>query len=159
MALLLVVAPAVVWQYGVGGTVSRLRDTAKLRRQITELRSTQAPGENRYEIPEQDVEMISSGLVVAKLLPLIEAEKLRIENFSPCITSEADGVRLTTGQLSVQGAFTGIVKLLAGLESDVPGCKIISAHYRTTTPRNRGAAKTLSCTIYIQQITIEKSIK
>lgn len=156
LAVLLVVVPLFVWQYAVRSTVRQWRGTMKSRRQITELRNSQIPETSPHEILALDHEMILSGLVVAELLPYIESEKLVIVHFSPYITSETDGILLTTGQLSVQGEFTGIVKLLDKIEREVSACKIISTHYRTSKPRNRNDTKTLGCTIYIQQITVKK---
>lgn len=94
-----------------------------------------------------------NGELIAMLLPIIENEELRIEHFSPIITSETDGIVLVTGQLSIRGRFVGIVKLLDRLDGQFSQCKIISAQYRTVTPRDRNGVKTLNCTIYIQQIT------
>ncbi len=153
LALLLLIGPLFVWQYAVSDTVGRWRGTVKLQRQITALQAAQDHGERRQEISLSGTEMISSGLVVAQLLPTIESEGLKIEHFAPYITSETEGIRLATGLLSVEGTFTGIVKLLDAMERALPECRIVAAHYRSTKPRNRGAAKTLTCTIYIQQIT------
>jgi hypothetical protein len=156
LVLLIVVTPLFVWQYAVKETVTQWRTTMKSRRQITELRNSQTPQIDRHEVQAADREMILSGLVVAELLPLIQSEDLRIVHFSPCVTSETDGIVLATGQLSVQGGFSGIVKLLEEMERKMTGCKIIAAHYRTTKPRNRKEVKTLDCTVYIQQITTKK---
>ena len=161
LALLVVVAPLLVWQYALSGTVDRLRQTGKNRKQIAELRAMQSAtngtpqgsADGDAQISTTGREMVLSGELIGALLPTIEAEKLRIEHFSPCVTSDSDGVRLTTGQLSVEGRFAGIVKLLDFLERRVPHCKVVSAHFRTARPRNRNETKTLSCTIYIQQIT------
>ena len=153
LALVVVIVPLVVYNYAVSGTVKQWRMTGKQRRQIEQLRSTHSRATAAESILTVDTEMILSGLAVARMLPFIEAENLRIEHFSPCVTSDTDGILLTTGQLSVQGRFAGIVKLLERLEREMPYCKIISANYRSTKPRNRGSTKTLTCTIYIQQIT------
>ncbi len=153
LVLVVVVVPLVVYWYAVSGTVKQWRMTGKYRQQIEQLRSTQSRTSEPQSVNTTDTEIILSGLAVAELLPFIESEKLRIEYFSPCVTSDKDGIVLTTGQLSVQGAFISIVNLLDRLERDMPYCKIIAAHYRSTKPRNRGSTKTLSCTIYIQQIT------
>ncbi|MDR1671290.1 MAG: hypothetical protein LBR57_02100 [Alistipes sp.] len=156
LALLLVVTPLVVWQYAVSGTVTQWRATAKARRQIIELHASQPRSVDTSDVSTAGSEMILSGAVVAELLPLIENEGLWIAQFSPCVTSEADGILLTTGQLTIEGHFAGIVQLLDRIETDLPECKLISAHYRTTKPRTRNAIKTLNCTIYIQQITTKK---
>jgi hypothetical protein len=153
LALLVVVAPIVVWQYALGGTVRQWRATGKYHRQTEELRAAQPSTTRQPQVSTTDREMILSGELVGALLPTIEAERLRIEHFSPCVTSDIDGLRLATGQLTVQGRFAGIVRLLDEVERTLPHCKVISTHYRTTRPRNRNEAKTLSCTIYIQQIT------
>ncbi len=153
LAMLTLVAPVFVWQYGVSDTVGRWRVTIKLRRQITELQGTHLHGGERHAIPLSATDMISSGLMMTRLVPPIEAEGLRIEHFSRHITTETEGVRLATGQLSVCGTFVGIVKLLRMIECELPECKIIAVRYRSTKPRIRGAEKTLTCTIYIQQIT------
>lgn len=167
LVLLLVVAPVVVWRYAVGGTVERWRGTVKARRQI-ELLSASQPhvpttpgsqgGQGGQRSPEGlgvAEELILSGRLVTGLLPLIEAEGVSIESFTPCVTSEADGVRLATGQLVVRGDFIGIVKLIDELERTRPDCKIVSTHFRSSRPRGRQSAKTLSCTICVQQITVE----
>ncbi len=153
LALLFAIAPAIVWQYAVDGTVAQWRQASRQSRQIEELRASQTSAAKASHTTLSDAEMIASGLLVAELLPAIEEEKLRIEHFSPCVTSEADGGRLTTGQLSVRGGFRGMVKLLDKLERELPQCKVISTLYRSNRPRNRNEAKTLTCTIYVQQIT------
>lgn len=153
LALLVVVSPLLVWQYALRNTVVQWRQTDKNRGQIEALRAAQTATGGPFRVPTTEREMILSGELVGALLPVIESEKLRIEHFSPCVTSESDGLKISTGQLSVRGRFAGIVRLLDALERELPHCKVISAHYRTNLPRNRGEEKTLGCTIYIQQMT------
>jgi hypothetical protein len=145
LALLLLVAPVLVWQYALSGTVGQWRAAKKDRVQIDRLRAAQTATAKQPAVSTSDREMILSGEIVSALLPTIEAEKLSIERFSPCVTSDTGGLRLTTGQLTVQGRFAGIVRLLDELERELPHCKIVSVSYRKK--------KALSCTIYVQQIT------
>jgi hypothetical protein len=152
LTLIVVVIPLVVYRYAVSGTVEQLHLTRKYRRQIEQLRSTQHQSAELLSVETTDTEMILSGLMVAELLPFIESERLNIENYTPYVTSDKDGIVLTTGQLSVEGAFTSIVKLLWQIEQQMPWCKIISVQYDSVKPRNRGSTKKLICTIYIQQI-------
>lgn len=152
LALVVVIVPLAVYNYAIRSTVKQWRMTGKYRQEIELLRGAQSRSAKPQSIQTTDTEMILSGLAVAGLLPFIESEKLRIEHFSPYVTSDKDGIALTTGQLSVQGTFAGIVKLLCQLESEMPYCKVISTQYRSVKPRNRGSTKTLTCTIYIQQI-------
>ena len=152
LAVVVVLVPLLVYRYAISDTVKQWRMTGKYRRQIEQLRATQSGSEKPQSVQTTDTEMILSGLAVAGLLPLIESENLRIEHFSPYVTSDNDGILLTTGQLSVQGKFTGIVKLLDRIEHEMPYCKIISVRFLSVKPRHRGSAKTLACTVYIQQI-------
>ncbi len=152
LALVVMIVPLTVYRYAISGTVNQWRMTGKYRQEIEQLRSTRSLSAKPQSVSTTDTEMILSGFMVAGLLPIIESEDMRIEHFSPCVTSDKDGIILTTGQLSVQGSFAAIVKLLWHIEHDMPYGKIISARYCTTKPRNRGSTKTLTCTIYIQQI-------
>jgi hypothetical protein len=152
LVLLVVVAPLLVYRYSISGTVEQWRLARDYRRQIEALRGEQSTSGDSRNIETADTEMLLSGLAVAELLPIIEREKLRIEHFSPCVTSDSNGILLTTGQLSLRGPFAGTVRLLDALEREMPYCKIISANWRGVKPRNRGSTKTLTCTIYIQQI-------
>ncbi len=152
LALVLLIAPLLVYKYALGGTLKQWRTTAKYRQQTEQLRIAGAQSAKPQNTCTIDTEMVLSGLVVAELLPFIESEKLWIEHFSPCVTSDRDGIRLTTGQLSVRGKFTGIVGLIDRIEREMPWCKILSLQFRVVKPRNRGSTKTLVCTIYVQQI-------
>jgi hypothetical protein len=155
LALIVVAIPLVVYRYAVSGTVEQLHLTRKYRRQIEQLRATQHQSAEFPSVGMIDTEMILSGLMVVELLSFIELERLNIENYTPYVTSNKDGIVLTTGQLSVEGAFTSIVKLLWQIEQQMPWCKIISVQYDSVRPRNRGSTKKLICTIYIQQITTD----
>lgn len=150
---LTLVVPLTVYRYAVSVTVKQWLTTRDYRLRIEELRGIQSQATGSGNVETADVEMLMSGLVVAELLPSIEREKLHIEHFSPCVSSDSDGIVLTTGQLSVRGTFAATIKLLDELEKGMPYCKIISVNWRGVKPRNRGSTKTLTCTIYIQQIT------
>jgi len=150
LVLLLIVAPLVVWQHIAGGTVSHRRRTGDYRRQIAELRAAQS--QSPVSVADSR-EMILSGLIVTRFLPVIESEGLKIDHFSSCVSSEEDGIRVVTGQLVLEGGFVGIVRTLDDFERSFPEVKLISAHYRTAKRGSRRAPDALRCTMYFQQIT------
>lgn len=156
LGLLVIVAPLLAYRYALGETVSQWANTRKILRQAEQLRQAErtVPTGQEAAIYSDDSEMIRSGLLVAELLPVIESGNLTLEHFSPFLTSSQNGIILTTGQISVQGRFSGIVRLIDNIEREILPCKMISVRFHTVKPRNRGGAKTLNCTIYVQQIVI-----
>lgn len=156
LGLLMIVAPLIAYRYALGETVSQWVKTGQIRQQVEQLKQSEriAPAQ-AVGIDSGGMEMIRSGLLVAGLLPVIESENLTLEHFSPFLTSDQNGITLTTGQFSVQGRFSGIVRLIDKIEREIPSCKIISARFQTAKPRNRGGIRTLNCTIYVQQIVID----
>lgn len=153
LALLVVGVPLLAYGYALGSTVAKWQKARSNCRRIEHLRNEVDRTTSSSAVDVEGTEMMQSGLLMEELLPHIEEGGVRIEHFSPCVTSEQDGIRLSTAQLTLQGGFAGIVRVLAETESGFPQCKVISAQFRSARPRNRKSSKTLSCTVYIQQIT------
>lgn len=155
LVLVVLILPLLAWRYALNGTTDQWLSARKNRRQ-TELLCGAAnrPIDPRTALTTSE-EMLLSGSLIAAVLPSAESEKLSIGHFSPCVTSDQDGVLLATGQMSLEGGFAGMVRVINMMEREIPQCKIISAQFHSVKPRGRGAVKTLNCTIYIQQITAE----
>ena len=101
------------------------------------------------------LEYIRSGLLIERLLPTMEAARVTVVKYSPCVTSFEGGLNIHTAELLISGGFVPMVRVIDNLEKRLPGCKLVSVNFRSIRRQYNRPAR-LEASLVVQQIVFNK---
>lgn len=150
LTLLVVVMPLVVWHYALRDTAVAWFECRRLAAQIEQVPETE---NTTMPVGTEAAEMIFSGALLDAVRLAAEASSVQVAGYEPLVTLRQDKTAVHTAQLTLNGSYAELLRLVDRIEHDLPQCRLRSLALQVTTERTTQRTQ-LTLILYVQQLII-----
>lgn len=154
LALLGLVLPWSAWHFALRDTLGASRDCRRLSAQLAAMEPAAQAG--RSSTVAQSPELVLSGLLLDSVRKVAAGRQVQVAGYEPLVSLRQDGLAVHTARLTLTGGYAALLQVVGDTERMLPRCRLRSLGWRTAADR-RTRRLQLTLTLYIQQITVEKS--
>lgn len=154
LTVLLLVLPYMVWSMAISETIAMWRFARKTTARIA-LFETDTVTSAAAMAESAHGKALFEGQLIEAINPLSEKYQIKVVKFTPYISEKTDGVVLHTAELILEGSYTGLVRIIEHIESNVGQPHLVSVAFKSTR-RDRSRPPVLTTTLVLQQIVTEK---
>lgn len=148
LVLLLLLLPWISWRYALRDTFSAWRDCRRLRSQMQQ----EVPaGTEGTAAPVLGPALLPDGALVRELQSEALRNRVTLTDYKPLVSTRIEGLEVHTAALTMEGPFTGILKVVDHFERGFPACKPVSLRFEGVVSPDRRRRHT-EATLYIEQI-------
>lgn len=148
LVLMLLLLPWVSWQYALRDTFVAWRDCRRLRYQV---RQTAQSGPQSTAAPVLGQALLPDGALVRQLQPEALRYRVTMKDYKPLVSIRIEGLEVHTAALTIEGPYTGILRVVHHFECNFPSCKSVSLRFAGVVSPDRRSRHT-EATLYIEQI-------
>lgn len=141
LAVLLVLAPVVIYALTLSDTVSLYREY----HEVKESAGAVMPADSGKDL-EGTEPMLSSGVMMRRLSGVCAGSKVSVGHYSPVEEGREGTLRLVSARLELTGDFIGLLKVLSCIE-DMEEIRVSDAGFRTVKEGKNGKTVRLELTM------------
>ncbi len=149
LALLVVALPWMAWRLALHDTFAAWRECRRLERRLESLDAVPAASGSELRTEADMPETILSGRLLDTLRRMA-SPSVAVAGYLPAVTLREEGIEIHTARVTLAGSFHDLLRTVEALERDLPGCRLRTAEWQTTT-QSRTRRTQLVLTLYVQQ--------
>lgn len=130
LAILLVLAPIIIWKLGLAQTVGLYQENVQLTNTVPENVDRSF---HERSLP-QTTPLLSNGILLQSFAANLTTENIKTVNYNPEVIDSEGGYSLYLGTWALTGRFVNLVRLVSQIEKQQLPLHISSVCFETTKP-------------------------